>query len=160
MRILAPNITYIIPVSKQTKMHFLSDRPYMLPLRCNLLGNFHESHDRSRGFLYRNGRMFCSKTNIAVQLTDVTSGDGGFACLPGSHRANFPCPNDIQLYHTHQVRFIQLPAKAGRFHPFCRMSDARYPTLNRQTPAPFGHHPLHPRHHGRVTNGHLHAPPI
>ena len=77
---------------------------------------FHEGgepHDRSRGFLYRNGRMFCGMTNIAVQLTDVGPNDGGFACLPGSHRANFPCPDDIRLYHTHQDRILQLPAKAG-----------------------------------------------
>ena len=63
---------------------------------------FHEGaepHDRSRGFLYQNGRMFCGMTNIAIQLTDVGAKDGGFACLPGSHKANFPCPDEIRLYH-------------------------------------------------------------
>ena len=77
---------------------------------------FHEGGeplDRSRGFLYRNGRMYCGMTNIAVQLTDMAPGDGGFACLPGSHKANFPCPDDIRLYHTHHDRIVQLPAKAG-----------------------------------------------
>ncbi len=77
---------------------------------------FHEGgepHDRSRGFLYRNGRMYCGMTNMAVQLTDVEPGDGGFACLPGSHKANFPCPDDIRLYHTHQDRIVTPSAKAG-----------------------------------------------
>ena len=77
---------------------------------------FHEGCeplDRSRGYLYRNGRMFCGMTNIAVQLTDVAPGDGGFACLPGSHRANFPCPDDIRLWEAHQDRIVQIPAKAG-----------------------------------------------
>ena len=77
---------------------------------------FHEGgepHDRSRGFLYRNGRMFCGMTNVAFQLTDVGPSDGGFACLPGSHKANFPCPDEIRLYHEHQDRILQLPAKAG-----------------------------------------------
>ncbi len=77
---------------------------------------FHEGgepHDRSRGYHYRNGRMFCGMTNIALQLTDVEPGDGGFACVPGSHRANFPCPDDIRLYETHQDRFAQIPARAG-----------------------------------------------
>ena len=77
---------------------------------------FHEGgepHDRSRGYHYRNGRMFCGMTNIAVQLTDVEAGDGGFACVPGSHRANFPCPDDIRLYEAHQDRFAQIPARAG-----------------------------------------------
>ncbi len=77
---------------------------------------FHEGgepFDRSRGFLYRNGRMYCGMTNMAVQLTDVGPEDGGFACLPGSHRANFPCPDDIRLYHAYQDRIISIPAKAG-----------------------------------------------
>lgn len=77
---------------------------------------FHEGaepHDRSRGFLYRNGRMFCGMTNIAIQLTDVGPDDGGFACVPGSHKANFPCPDDIRLYHRNHERFVQIPARAG-----------------------------------------------
>ena len=52
-------------------------------------------------------------TNMAVQLTDVGPEDGGFACLPGSHKANFPCPDDIRLYHTYQDRIISIPAKSG-----------------------------------------------
>ncbi|MEE2659180.1 MAG: phytanoyl-CoA dioxygenase family protein [Candidatus Latescibacterota bacterium] len=77
---------------------------------------FHEGGepiDRSRSYLYRNGRMYSTMTNIAVQLTDVGSGDGGFACLPGSHKANFACPDDIRLYESHHDRIVQIPAKAG-----------------------------------------------
>jgi hypothetical protein len=77
---------------------------------------FHEGaepHDRSRGFLYRNGRMFCGMTNVAIQLTDIGPEDGGFACLPGSHKANFPCPDKIRLYREGQDRIKQLTAKAG-----------------------------------------------
>ena len=77
---------------------------------------FHEGGepiDPSRAYLYRNGRMYCGMTNIAVQLTDVGPGDGGFACLPGSHKANFPCPDDIRLYETHQDRIVQITARAG-----------------------------------------------
>ena len=77
---------------------------------------FHEGgepHDRSRGFLYRSGRMFCGMTNLAVQLADVGPKDGGLAFLPGSHKANFPCPDDIRLYQAHQDRIVQPVAKAG-----------------------------------------------
>jgi hypothetical protein len=77
---------------------------------------FHEGGepiDPSRAYMYRNGRMYCGMTNIAVQLTDVRPGDGGFACLPGSHRANFPCPDDIRLYEAHQDRIVQITARAG-----------------------------------------------
>jgi hypothetical protein len=77
---------------------------------------FHEGgepYDRSRGYLYRNGRMYAGMTNVAWQLTDVGPGDGGFACLPGSHKANYPCPDEIRLYEVHQDRFVQIPARAG-----------------------------------------------
>ena len=77
---------------------------------------FHEGgepHDRSRGYLYRNGRMYCGMTNVAIQLTDVRAGDGGFACVPGSHKANFSCPDEIRLYHEHQERVVQVAAGAG-----------------------------------------------
>ncbi len=77
---------------------------------------FHEGgtpYDRSRFYHYHNGRMYTGMTNLAVQLTDVNPGEGGFACLPGSHKANFPCPGEIRLYEAHQERIVQIPAKAG-----------------------------------------------
>ncbi|MCC7261102.1 MAG: phytanoyl-CoA dioxygenase family protein [Candidatus Latescibacteria bacterium] len=77
---------------------------------------FHEGgtpYDRSRFYHYHNGRMYTGMTNLAVQLTDVNPGEGGFACLPGSHKANYPCPGEIRLYEAHQERFVQIPAKAG-----------------------------------------------
>ncbi|MFT5367061.1 MAG: hypothetical protein ACI8V2_002019 [Candidatus Latescibacterota bacterium] len=77
---------------------------------------FHEGGeplDRSRSYLYRNGRMYSGMTNVAVQLADIAPGDGGFACLPGSHKANYPCPDDIRLYQTHQDRMVQIAAQAG-----------------------------------------------
>jgi ectoine hydroxylase-related dioxygenase (phytanoyl-CoA dioxygenase family) len=77
---------------------------------------FHEGgepRDRSRAYHYHNGRMFCGLTNIAIQLTDVGPQDGGFACLPGSHKANYPCPDDIRLYQAHRERMVQPAAKAG-----------------------------------------------
>ena len=77
---------------------------------------FHEGatpYDRSRNFHHHNGRTYCGMTNMAVQLTDVAPGEGGFACLPGSHKANYPCPGDIRLYEVHQERFAQIPAQAG-----------------------------------------------
>jgi hypothetical protein len=77
---------------------------------------FHEGgepHDRSRGYYYQNGRSFAGMTNVAVQLTDVGPEDGGFACLPGSHRANYPCPDGIRLFQEHKDRIRQIEAKAG-----------------------------------------------
>jgi hypothetical protein len=77
---------------------------------------FHEGatpYDRSRNYHYHNGRIYGGMTNVAYQLTDVEPGQGGFACLPGSHKANYPCPGDIRLYEAHQNRFVQPSARAG-----------------------------------------------
>ena len=52
-------------------------------------------------------------TNIAVQLTDVGPDDGGFACMPGSHKANYVCPDEVRLHHVARERIVQIPAGAG-----------------------------------------------
>ena len=39
-----------------------------------------------------NGRIRCGLTVVVYNLADVGPQDGGFACVPGSHKANFPFP--------------------------------------------------------------------
>ncbi|HVK04533.1 MAG TPA: phytanoyl-CoA dioxygenase family protein [Armatimonadaceae bacterium] len=48
--------------------------------------------DRTAWYRYHDGRMRCGLTVVAYALKDVNPGDGGFACVPGSHKANFPLP--------------------------------------------------------------------
>ena len=43
----------------------------------------------------RNGRAYCEYVNVAWQLRDVTAADGGFCCIPGSHRGRYPLPEGI-----------------------------------------------------------------
>jgi ectoine hydroxylase-related dioxygenase (phytanoyl-CoA dioxygenase family) len=50
---------------------------------------------------------------VAWQLTDVNPGDGGFCCIPGSHKSNCPCPPDIKRYEAHQDVVLQVAAPAG-----------------------------------------------
>ena len=45
--------------------------------------------DPSQYHGFTHGRMHCGLCVAAWQLTDVRSGDGGFACIPGSHKANY-----------------------------------------------------------------------
>jgi ectoine hydroxylase-related dioxygenase (phytanoyl-CoA dioxygenase family) len=33
-------------------------------------------------------------TVVAYNLHDVNPGDGGFGCVPGSHKSNYPFPNE------------------------------------------------------------------
>lgn len=39
------------------------------------------------------GSIQCALTVVAYNLHDVGANDGGFACIPGSHKANFPLPD-------------------------------------------------------------------
>jgi len=43
----------------------------------------------------REGRIFSALTVVSFVLNEVPSGQGGFACIPGSHKSKFPCPRDF-----------------------------------------------------------------
>jgi len=64
---------------------------------------FHGGHDgglRSPANDYQtNGdKIFATFLNAAVSLVDVPAGAGGFVCVPGSHKSNFACPEDIDIF--------------------------------------------------------------
>ena len=46
-------------------------------------------------YVLQNGRTYCESVNVAWQLRDVTEADGGFVCVPGSHKARYPMPPGI-----------------------------------------------------------------
>jgi hypothetical protein len=48
--------------------------------------------DPTQMYLCREGRLYNSMVAVQFALSGVTSGDGGFCCIPGSHKANFPLP--------------------------------------------------------------------
>ena len=67
------------------------------------------------GFFYHyaNGQI---RTGLAVfqfQLADINPGDGGIAVIPGSHKANFKCPEDIMLYSADREVVRNVASKAG-----------------------------------------------
>lgn len=50
-------------------------------------------------YRYADGKMYNGLTVVAYNLHDVHPGDGGFGCVPGSHKANFSLPkgwNDLE----------------------------------------------------------------
>jgi len=70
-------------------------------------------HDPAQFYEVRDGRMFNGLTVVAYNLKDVNPGDGGFACVPGSHKANFPLPEewlDISENQSEAVRRVVGPA--------------------------------------------------
>jgi hypothetical protein len=63
-------------------------------------------------YTHRDGRSRCGLAVVAYNLHDVNPGDGGFGCVPGSHKANLPLPPSwIQLHHPADcVRAVSAPA--------------------------------------------------
>lgn len=43
---------------------------------------------------FRNGRMYSGLFVAAYNLADVGPRDGGFGCVPGSHKSNYPFPEE------------------------------------------------------------------
>ena len=46
-------------------------------------------------YTFRNGRCYSEYINVAWQLRDVTAADGGFCCIPGSHKGVYPVPKGV-----------------------------------------------------------------
>lgn len=69
-------------------------------------------YDPSQYYHCYHGRMYSGLTVAVYALTDVPPGAGGFACVPGSHKASFPCPMDILLLQK-RAPIVQVPAQAG-----------------------------------------------
>ncbi|HET6381967.1 MAG TPA: phytanoyl-CoA dioxygenase family protein [Armatimonadota bacterium] len=64
-------------------------------------------------YTYKNGRIRCGMVVLQFQLADINEGDGGFCCIPGSHKANFPTPTAIAEWTMDQDVVYNVPCKAG-----------------------------------------------
>lgn len=72
-------------------------------------------HSTWCSYQVRDGKIFCGLTAVIWALTDVKEGDGGFCCIPGSHKANFPLPKDVQSCESPWAlqRAVQPAVRAG-----------------------------------------------
>lgn len=64
-------------------------------------------------YTFANGMMRCGMIVCQFQLANVVEGDGGLCVIPGSHKANFKCPEEILLWEDHQEIVYNVPSKAG-----------------------------------------------
>jgi hypothetical protein len=69
--------------------------------------------DPSQFYRFADGRPRCGLSVVAYNLHDVHPGDGGFACVPGSHKANYPLPHDWHNLDHPQPCVLAVPAPAG-----------------------------------------------
>ena len=70
-------------------------------------------YDPPEYYHFRDGRMYNGLTVAAWNLTDTGPEVGGFCAVPGSHKANFPCPRSIQLAHAAHDAVVVPEAPAG-----------------------------------------------
>lgn len=69
--------------------------------------------DPSQYYNYRDGHMYNGLSVVAYNLKDVHPGDGGFACVPGSHKSNFPLPNEWRNLENMQPCVLPVTGPAG-----------------------------------------------
>lgn len=69
--------------------------------------------DHAECYSYANGQMRCGMIAVEFNLTDQEEGDGGFAAVPGSHKANFRVPDEILHWDDHQELFQNPRCLAG-----------------------------------------------
>lgn len=121
-----------------TAFRSLIDNPQITPYLTELLGsNFRLDHDylhiirHGKGpigtalhgggtpydpcqyYTYKNGRMYNGLLAVAYNLTDVQRGEGGFGCIPGSHKSNLPFPNKWQDLEQPHPCVQAITGKAG-----------------------------------------------
>lgn len=71
-------------------------------------------YDPAQYYHCRNGQIFCGLTVASYALTPIGPGEGGFACIPGSHKASFPCPTELKNLDNASSSLVkQVPMKAG-----------------------------------------------
>jgi ectoine hydroxylase-related dioxygenase (phytanoyl-CoA dioxygenase family) len=69
--------------------------------------------DLTHFYQFHNGKMRCGLSVVSWILTDCGPGDGGFACIPGSHKSNYPTPRGVALLDRNIGVVRQVEAKAG-----------------------------------------------
>ena len=70
-----------------------------------------EPHRPVVAYHHQNGRMYCG--GVTWQLADCNAGDGGFACVPGSHKSRFPLPIGVRTCDDDMDLVVQPELKAG-----------------------------------------------
>lgn len=69
--------------------------------------------DQSQFYHFCDGKMYNGLTVAVYSLSDVLPGEGGFCCIPGSHKANYLCPLSLRTLDPLAPTVVQVPVNAG-----------------------------------------------
>ena len=96
----------------------LDSEPFIIMARqgCGghgLHGYTSRAYDGAQCYTFANGQFRTGMTQFQYQLRDIEEGNGGVTVIPGSHKANFKCTEDIMLYNTDREVVRNVACKAG-----------------------------------------------
>ena len=70
-------------------------------------------YDPPEYYHFRGGSMYNGLTVVSWNLVDTGAEVGGFLCIPGSHKSNYPCPEEVQSAHDQAPCVFVPEVKAG-----------------------------------------------
>ena len=70
-------------------------------------------YDPSQYYVFRNDRMYNGLTVVSWALTNMLPEHGGFCCIPGSHKSNYPCPPQFRPVKDNKTCMAPVHQKAG-----------------------------------------------
>ncbi len=80
-------------------------------------GSLHggEGHEGDHWYRYRDGQMKNGLTVVTYFLAPAAAGDGGFVCIPGTHKSNFveSIPRDVMRLERTAPYVVQPAVEAG-----------------------------------------------
>ncbi len=72
-----------------------------------------EPHRPHVAYNHQNGQSYCGGVTVSWQLADVNPGDGGFVCVPGSHKTGYPMPAGVRTCDDDMGTVVQPAMRAG-----------------------------------------------
>ncbi|MCZ6676369.1 MAG: phytanoyl-CoA dioxygenase family protein [Candidatus Poribacteria bacterium] len=72
-----------------------------------------EPHRPYVAYHHQNDVPYCGGVTVTWQLTDVKEGDGGFVCVPGSHKSQYPMPDGVRTCDDDLGTVVQPAMSAG-----------------------------------------------
>ena len=117
---IVPYLTYLLAEKNQEvpweNRYYLMDKMGLVLQKGQegrQLHNWGTPYDAWSGYRVEDGQIFCHLVNVIWTLSDAGEGDGGFTCLPGSHKSKFPLPEGIAEHKWRPGCVVQPPVKAG-----------------------------------------------
>ncbi len=72
-----------------------------------------EPHREFVAYHHQKGESYCGGVTVTWNLTDCPAGGGGFACTPGSHKSQFPMPQEVRTSDESEGAVVQPEIRAG-----------------------------------------------